>query len=89
MDGGRAVAACEGREVVTWLGALNVLVVTIRLVLEVALACHCDAWVSTPHGERCTSPREQPRCELVEGWHPIAFGVETCSRRCGEGSGAS
>lgn len=52
----------------------------IKLTLEVVLACHCDGWSSTPNGMRCVVPRDYPRCEFISGWHPIAFGVDTCSR---------
>lgn len=52
----------------------------IRIALEITLGCHCDRWATTPHGARCIEPRDHPRCELVEGVHPIAFGVLTCSK---------
>ena len=56
-----------------------------RLALEALLACHCQAWVTTPHGARCVEPLDRPRCELVPvGWHPISFGVNTCSKGCDE-----
>jgi hypothetical protein len=60
-----------------------VIALVLRLTLEVALACHCARWVATEHGARCIEPLDHPRCELVDGWHPVSFGVDTCSRgRC-------
>ena len=54
----------------------------IRLLLEAALGCHCLTWSTTPHGARCIAPLERPRCELVSGPHPIAFGILTCTKGC-------
>ena len=54
--------------------------VVVKIVLEIALACHCDAWSTTPSGPRCIAPRDYPRCEFFDGWHAAAFGVFVCSR---------
>ena len=54
----------------------------LRLLLEAALSCHCLTWVTTAHGARCIAPLDHPRCELIEGSHPIAFGILTCSKGC-------
>ena len=56
----------------------------LRLLLEVALSCHCLTWSTTPHGARCIAPLDHAKCELVSGWHPAAFGVAVCSRNCNE-----
>ena len=63
---------------------ITAIALIIRISLDVALACHCSSWVDTEHGWRCVAPLERPRCEIVTGWHPISFGVVTCSRACKE-----
>lgn len=55
-------------------------VACVLLAIEVAAGCHCAIWTNTPHGPRCSAPLDYPKCELIAGWHPIAFGINTCTK---------
>lgn len=76
MLGARLLDASHRVDAMIWL--------VLRLLLEAALSCHCLTWSTTPHGARCIAPLDHPRCELIEGSHPIAFGILTCSKGCAE-----
>ena len=58
---------------------MSEIVLTISLILEILLSCHCARWSSSSE-LRCVSPLDRPRCELVSGWHYASFGVSVCSR---------
>jgi hypothetical protein len=64
---------------------IGAIALAFRLIIEISIGCHCLSWTTTPHGARCTAPLDHPRCELIPiGWHPISFGVNTCSKGCDE-----